>query len=403
MFNQNVHKMFDYRKTQELTCMIFLCILFAGCNDKKTSGEGNLSNEGLTEVYIDMDNDEDALPFDSLFELTSVVKLETTDDNLVGDIFDILPLRDKLVVEDMEISQSVTVYDMNGKYLNRIGTFGQGPEEYSFLEYVSADSTAGIVRISDIGGQKVMSFDENGKFLNSIPMPFFAYRCEPLTDDVVVSHLDEGIALDGKPRLVISDLQKNVRYSGFPTDLHGDYNLVSLHALRRYGDKVFFVPAYREQDTIYQVTPDGVLPYYYLNIKRNGNIKEEDKNNVDKFNEKLESLSAYFIGDFIELKDYAIFGLSEPRSSWQRFAVYSKAKKKCYYCTGNYFDGRLRFALNPRFPYRDDVFVTYAQAIEVMKFKDEIYRLCKKEDAEALFDGLTEDSNPILFFYRVKI
>ena len=93
MFNQNVHKMFDYRKTQELTCMIFLCILFAGCNDKKTSGEGNLSNEGLTEVYIDMDNDEDALPFDSLFELASVVKLETTDDNLVGDIFDILPLR----------------------------------------------------------------------------------------------------------------------------------------------------------------------------------------------------------------------------------------------------------------------------------------------------------------------
>ena len=117
----------------------------------------------------------------------------------------------------------------------------------------------------------------------------------------------------------------------------------------------------------------------------------------------MESLSAYFIGDFVELKDYAIFGLSEPRSSWQRFAVYSKAKKKCYYCTGNYFDGRLRFALNPRFPYRDDVFVTYAQAIEVMKFKDEIYRLCKKEDADALFDGLTEDSNPILFFYRVKI
>ena len=49
------------------------------------------------------------------------------------------------------------------------------------------------------------------------------------------------------------------------------------------------------------------------------------------------------------------------------------------------------------------VFVTYAQAIEVMKFKDEIYRLCKKEDADALFDGLTEDSNPVLLFYRVKI
>ena len=283
MFNQNVHKMFDYRKTQELTCMIFLCILFAGCNDKKTSGEGNLSNEGLTEVYIDMDNDEDALPFDSLFELASVVKLETTDDNLVGDIFDILPLRDKIVVEDMEISQSVTVYDMNGKYLNRIGTFGQGPEEYSFLEYVSADSTAGIVRISDIGGQKVMSFDENGKFLNSIPMPFFAYRCEPLTDDVVVSHLDEGIALDGKPRLVISDLQKNVRYSGFPTDLHGDYNLVSLHALRRYGDNVFFVPAYREQDTIYQVTEQGLLPERRFDF---GSLRWDRKDRFDPEKDK---------------------------------------------------------------------------------------------------------------------
>ena len=27
----------------------------------------------------------------------------------------------------------------------------------------------------------------------------------------------------------------------------------------------------------------------------------------------------------------------------------------------------------------------------------------KKEDADALFDGLTEDSNPVLLFYRVKI
>lgn len=151
------------------------------------------------------------------------------------------------------------------------------------------------------------------------------------------------------------------------------------------------------------MTPNGVLPYYYLNVKRNGNIKEEDKNNVDKFNEKLESLSAYFIGDFIELKGYAIFGLSEPRSSWPRFAVYSKAKKKCYYCTGKYFDPRLHFVIGYRNLYKDNVFVTCVQASHLLSKKDMIYSLCKKEDADALFDGLTEDSNPVLLFYRVKI
>ena len=390
----------------KIVCICCCClggIFLLSCSKKKeeNSLEAVPLKKAPVVVDVDMKSDENTLPLDSLFEFVSAVKLETTNDNLLGDVWDILFLDDKIIVEDMEYTKSLTVYDQVGNYLHKIGMLGQAPNEYAFLDYVSADSNG--IRLTDIGGQKIMQFDLNGNMLQSVKMPFFAERCELLSDNMLVSQSDGGIVADGiacKPRIVVSDLQGNVSFSAFPTDHHENYHLSIVHPMRKFKNDLFFIPPYN--DTIYQITKEGIYPHYILDIKRQGDINQDDKINTKQFVEKLKTLSAYFEGDFVELKDYTLFGIREP-NMWPRFVVYAKNRKCSYYCDGNYKDARLRFSLNKRFYCKDNLFVTFASATDVLSFKKELYRLCPKDEIDALLSGLTEDDNPVLFFYKIKI
>ena len=399
-------------KTVKLFYYAFICLfLITACGEKKEEKQlqtKTVSGVPLTHVEVDLNSDENVLPFDSLFEVVSTVRLETTDDNLVGRIWDLMFLNDRIIVEDMEDARSVMVYDMQGKYLNNIGRKGQGPGEYAFLEYVSADPATNTVTLTDIGGQKMITYDADGNFLKSETMPYFSYHCEMLTDSIVACHVHGGFHLEGmtaQPHVIVSDMKKNILYSAF--DENQNKTCISImHPFRKFDDKLFYIPVYNDKDTIFQITTDGIIPYYCLDIERNGEITEEDKINSNELKKKLKSLSAYFSGDFVELKDYAIFEIIEPGMDWFRFVIYSKKEKKSYYCTGNFYnDGRLRFSIQPRFLYRDNVFVTFVSPAYILPYKEEIYKLCKKnkKEIDALFDGLTEDDNPVLFFYRIKV
>jgi len=79
-----------------------------------------ISHQKSVEVNIDLNKD--CLPFDSLMTKVSYVKLETTGDNLVGGISQILFVDDKIIIVDAEKSKTITVYDGKGHFLYKIGT-----------------------------------------------------------------------------------------------------------------------------------------------------------------------------------------------------------------------------------------------------------------------------------------
>ena len=66
-----------------------------------------ISHQKSVEVNIDLNKD--CLPFDSLMTKVNYVKLETTGDNLVGGISQILFVDDKIIIVDTEKSTTITV------------------------------------------------------------------------------------------------------------------------------------------------------------------------------------------------------------------------------------------------------------------------------------------------------
>ena len=76
--------------------------------------------------------------------VVQIVPLETTDEALIANIDKIDIKNNRIYIMDRH-AKSVYVYDMNGKYLNRINNIGQGPGEYAFLSYMTVTDSTVIV------------------------------------------------------------------------------------------------------------------------------------------------------------------------------------------------------------------------------------------------------------------
>ena len=69
-----------------------------------------------------------------------------------------------------------------------------------------------------------------------------------------------------------------------------------------------------------------------------------------------------------------------------------KAKANPFFC---FFDA-------PKARYGDNTVVVDTRSDIALAYKDELYKLGKKEEIDEFYKCLTEDSNPILFFYELK-
>lgn len=386
--------------------LLFTIYMFSSCNNKNEKNPIHVISKDIkpTEISIDM-NDKSALPFDSLMELTSVVKLQTTRDNLIGKVSQILFTNDRIIVVDREISKSISVYDMFGKFLNKIGSLGQAPNEYAFLWQVSFMPDKSTLFIADMGSNKIKLFNINGDFINAIKSPYWFESCEFIDNEKIAINSPTGIKAPLKktylPQLLTTSLDGDIYFHNFPSKETKIFHFSTAYPLRKFNNTILYNPSYT--DSIFKITTDGILPYYYLNIKRKKPFVITNETSSKDFSEELKNTPAYFGGDYVELQNYAVFDISEPNMNWRRFVTYSKKQNKSFYCNGNYHDTRLRFFIQPKFLYKDDILVTYISPEEVLMYKKELYRLCKKEDIDKLLENLTEDDNPVLFFYRIKI
>lgn len=395
-----------HQTMSKIILALLFVIIFTTCKKEHQKQEINKYRKTsikMTEIDVDMSKTD--LPFDSLMKFSSFIKLETTSENLVGSISQILFTKDRIIVVDRDNSNSISVYDMTGKFLNKIGRHGKGPSEYVFLWQVSLSYDRSMVVITDQGSSKLKYFDLNGNFIKAVSQPYWCISSEFIDETTIAVFESRGINLKdkdkSKPQLVITGLDGKVINSDFPSYQSQSFNYVTEFPLIQFESNLLFNPSFC--DTIYKVLKEGFFPYYHLNIKNEEQIIINESTTNDKLNEQLDKRKVYFNGDYIELKDAVIFEMMGQGLRGIRFFIYSKQKNKSFYCNGTYYDTRLIFFMDKKFLYKDNSIVTQVQAEKILLYKNELYRLCKKEDIDLLMNNLTVDDNPVLFFYDINI
>lgn len=165
---------------QAISLLIGVAFLFS-CN-----GVGKQTNDGLAEQpivgsvkVVNGDSiwvcnfaalkDTVTLPLSALAEEFQIVKLDGRDEALV-------PVRNTLVSDNyiLVYGQQQTpfkLFEKSGKFLANVGSFGQGPGEYQMVYDAQIDETAGRIYILPWNAKALLTYDLQGKYVQSIPLP----------------------------------------------------------------------------------------------------------------------------------------------------------------------------------------------------------------------------------------
>lgn len=370
--------------------LIFLC----SCG---TTGTRDVVPE-FEEIVIDAKH-QIALSLDSIIKKVQFVKLETTDNNIIGRISQILFTDSLIIVADNESSMSIYVFDKTGKYKYPIGRIGQGPGEYIDIYNICIESLKNNLAVFDNSQNKVLFYTLDGRYDYSENTPFMLRYFEYLDNGCKAYYItglpDPTLGRFKNKLLIVTDSSNNILY-GDCVDFYksNQFQTVMIRPLRTFNSEVYFSPNF--SNDIYLVTDSMVIPKYHINIVWNGMPPLNDQITTELFDE-YRKRNYFFNGDFIELQDLTYLNIATPRG--YPFVVYSHANKQTFFSTEQGSHPLFPFLKNqePIARFGENTVVFAVSAFHLMLNKEEWYKHePDRQFLENLYGDLTEESNLVL-------
>jgi len=385
------------------TFIIFFLILFFFCSCDQPKQFGRVESSQIEEIVIDA-KDGLMLPIDSFVKKVDYIKLETTNDNLIGEVSQLLFMDTLLVVVDARIAKSICVFDLEGRFKYKIGSLGGGPDEYANITNVCLVPGKDQLSVLDGPQKKVIYYRLTGEYEYSEKTPFMLYYFEYLESGFRAFNTsamnDPTFGKYIKNTLIVTDDMNKITYGACHDFYSEKFNFTSHRPLRKFDNEVYYSPSFT--DTIYVVTDTIVSAKYSINIKWNGMPKFNEKITNEIFNGYCKEYF-YFNGHYIELKDLTFVNISTPGGT--PFVIYSHKTKKNYLSSGNVYNPFFAFLKNniPIAGYKDSIVVSDIKSYHIMASKQNLYQVDGfRESLNALYEDLTEDSNPVLFFFHLN-
>jgi hypothetical protein len=349
-------------------------------------------------------------PLENFYDSISFVRLETRVDNLIGKISQIVFADNLIIVVDKWNSKSICVFDRNGRFRNKIGRIGNGPGEYISIENVSLVPGKKQLAVFDGQTSRVHYFIYTGEYIGSERNQFGAGHMEFLPSGNKAFNINSfglGNAVLKEYRngtLLVTDTAGRVMY-GAGRSFYNENKFVSvmLNSLWSFGGEVYHSPNF--SNTIYHVGDSCLTVAYQLNIK--GSLPPISDNTVDEIKEKVKNKKPFFNGELIILKDLVCINIFVLAPVGNPLVIYSKAAKKAYYTTGggNHPFHDFIWNISPQARYGDNTLVFDIPSF-VINNRREAFNAVKdanhRKILDELYDGLTEDDNPVLFFCKMN-
>jgi hypothetical protein len=374
----------------------------------------------IEEIRIDTKNGK-YYRADSLFsDKVSFVKLETREDNLIGEISKIFFTDSLIIVVDVDKAKSVFMFDMQGRYLSKIACSGNGPGEYVSMHNVFLIQDKKQIAVYDVMQRKTMYYTYSGSFISEERQPFPAYNCEYMESGkraYYIAELYHNPIFNNSDRdvLVVTDENNKFIYSACHEFHSENFYFWNSKDFWKYENDLYFYPDY--QDTLFIINDTAAIAKYYINVVHEKMPHPSDIPNItnDIFFKNYLTKYPYFDGKFIELKDFTyleLSGLSTP-------IIYSHKTKKTYFYNCDFINYLYYFLQTPMSRYKDNTVVTpiWPYKITDANVKEMFYDflprlkidhptiLCieiEKSFLDSLYLDLNEEDNPVLFFYELN-
>ena len=231
----------------------------------------------------------------TLYKSAKIIPLETNKSCLIGDIGKIQVIDDFILIMDFQ-TNSLYVFDREGRFIRKIGGVGQGPGEYASIADVTIDKVNKTVYIEDGRLSRIHKYDiATGKFIQTITTASNASgaRIHRLVhsggnlyagaifsnhspDNFLLYSIDESSGKEKNNFLNVMEYSK-----GF-SNLYSNQMFYRYFFSRENGDAIFFQPF---MNHVIEITKDGVFSLLELKGK-NMMTHEESKKLYDSFDIK---------------------------------------------------------------------------------------------------------------------
>jgi hypothetical protein len=375
-------------------------ILLLSCSQRDNGEEG---------IVIDLDvSKESEIPASSLFSRVKTIILESKDECLIGGVDHIEVFDGYIYVLDRFIAKSLFVFDEEGRFVRKIGEFGNGPGEYTGISDFSIDPLNQEIYLLD--NFKLHKYKFDGSFVCSVVVrlektdirfiqyfngKIFADVCSYIQDDDLLWQIDADNGIPLKSYLKSSD--HNCGWNEMIFSGHNCFIPSSNGA-----------PKYTQTFMNTVISLDGIKPLITLKSKDLAVFSDlEEIKKKDTFG-KMTSLKE--IPKIRDVHDYV-------ESS--QFLYFTYWKGKLLSSVLHYFDTHTTHCFNylkndvlwksPRLPMRfmfSDAKGTYEvihpEGMYLFLEDIENDNLADRTDKREQLLALTEESNPVIFYYEFK-
>ena len=323
------------------------------------------------------------------------VPLETTDDCLMNNEFYIM----QYTGEDI-ITSGIFHFDKNGKFLNKIGSKGQGPEEYLQGLFAFGDWKNKLLYVQNWTTLTCYGFD--GTFVRSVPTPQLNMGAAGLFDEKHILYSNDIYYADkANPiQLYMVDSQNGKTVSKWRGHLEENKKygmiLTSRDFMYNYDNSLFYKPAL--ENVIFKILSPKKRQLVYK-FDCSGKDIDVSADEVDP-KKRFQFLSVYWAKETAQylFVNYGMKNIS-------RLGIYDKEKKTFTNVTikDNLAGG---YDIHPAWTSDDNHLLMIYYAGGLLQDKEKRYSTGllpeRKKELDELLKNIKEDDNPVVILVTLK-
>ena len=323
------------------------------------------------------------------------VPLETTDDCLMNNEFYIM----QYTGEDI-ITSGIFHFDKNGKFLNKIGSKGQGPEEYLQDLFAFGDWKNKLLYVQNWTTLTCYGFD--GTFVRSIPTPQLNMGAAGLFDENHILYSNDIYYADKENpiQLYMVDSQNGKTVSKWRGHLEENKKygmiLTSRDFMYNYDNSLFYKPAL--ENVIFKILSPKKRQLVYK-FDCSGKDIDVSADEVDP-KKRFQFLSVYWAKETAQylFVNYGMKNIS-------RLGIYDKEKKTFTNVTikDNLAGG---YDIHPAWTSDDNHLLMVYYAGGLLQDKEKRYSTGllpeRKKELDELLKNIKEDDNPVVILVTLK-
>jgi hypothetical protein len=380
-------KLCEYVMTKyyRIGILTILAVLLESCNKNEAEKHNyDTININLDQVGI--------LDYKDHFASIKLVPLETKEESLIAQIDKLYYTDDYIIIFDQK-TMNIFLFGADGKFIRKIGSKGNGPDEYSFFNDIQFSQTDSAIYAHERLLNRIYKYDLFGKLLGKSPKSPFGFNSFYKTDQ---GYWVYSCFEDNNPQkynlMLLDENLAEIKKGFFPQKEFINVTFLSTFMSNESG-RLFFI--YPSSNIIYELDQETVIPFAqidfgdktmpYDKIVQLKNRDEYDKLLADKkylgdiFNYKITNHSLFF--------SFRETGFNIASFTYNCFYNFLTGETNIY---KNPFIQSINYPISTLLLYASDDSLIYP--MYPMVLSDDSFEIISK----TLSDDIQPDSNPIL-------